>query len=486
MKNIKLYKTYVLTLIGCIAFLSCSEDKNLTTGMPEAEIINEITIDNLKSTTLYLGIGMDSLMTWTVSPAELEDKSIIWKSSDESVATVSQDGNISAKSVGKATITITPAIGFGATEAVKSIPIEVLTNIEKATSLVFNNTETNVYQTSTLKLEYNILPTNHTYDYLTWSSNNESIATVDESGVVKGIAPGTATITAYTHDRSGVKGSINITILESISATNVSIASNQEFALYETYLLNFTLTPANATSATVQWRSSDPTIASIDNEGNITTHKFGAVKITATTANGAEAETLITVAEGFYRKDFSDGTIYPWEVQNGATYAFSNGKLIVTFGSQNAEKYRGDFVFAASNAAIKTATLNVGTYRYFAVKMLAPIDLVPNWNGNGCMVMDTNNGRYNQPVGNGNNNYFTYLKNGETWAWNKPAIYYYDLQETFGNSGYNYPTTGSAELTTFKFVMADYPKATSNETYEVYWVRSFKTLADLKTFVDNE
>lgn len=486
MRNSKLYTIYMLFLTGCLAFVSCGDDKEYTTGMPEAKLINEITIDNLKSSTLYLAIGMDSIMEWTVNPADLEDKSVIWTSSDESVATVSQDGKITGVSVGEATITIAPNLGFGATEVVKSVPVKIVSSITKAIDIVFKNTETSVYQRSTLILTCDILPIDHTYDYLTWSSNDETIATVDANGVVKGIKPGFVTITAHTHDRSSVKASITIEVLESIIATDVSIDANQEFALYETYPLSFSLAPANATVATVKWESSDPSVVSIDSEGNITTHKYGSVKITATTEEGGEVEESILVADGFFRKDFSDGTIYPWEAQNGATYSFENGKLIVTFGSQSADKYRGDFVLAASNAGIKKVNLSAGTYRYFAIKMLIANNLVANWNGNGCVVLDTNNGRYNQPVGNGNNNYSIYVKNNETWTWDKPAVYYYDLQETFGNSGYKYSLTAPVEVSTFKFVMADYPKATSKEKYEVYWVRSFKTLEELKAFVDNE
>lgn len=481
----KIIKQYIAVLIGCLIFFSCSNDKEYTTDMPEAELINKISIDNFKSSVLYLGVGMDSTLVWSLGSEEIADKSVIWKSSNESIATVSQDGKISAISTGEAIITIAPSIGFGGVNAVKSIPVTVVPEIVKTTSIVFTNTETSVYQTANLPLVYNILPANHTYDYLTWSSSDESIAVVDEKGVVTGVKAGTVTITAQTHDRSGVRGSIEITVLESVTATDISINANQEFALYETYPLNFTLTPANATTATVEWKSSDTSVASINSDGKITTHKFGTTKITAKTPNGKQAEATITVAEGFFRKDFSDGTIFPWAVQNGASASFSNGKMIVTFGSQNADKYRGDFVLA-NNGLVNNVTLNVGTYRYFAMKMLAANKLVTNSNGNGCVVLDTNNGRYNQPVGNGNNNYFTYLKNNGTWVWNQPAVYSFDLQEVFGNSGYKYPTTGTADLSTFKFVMADYPKATSSSTYEIYWVRSFKTLEELKAFVDNE
>lgn len=483
MKRSRLYTTCMLLLIGCIAFISC-DGKDYTTGMPESKLINEITIDNLKSSELALAVDMDSIIKWTVYPVDLEDKSIIWGSSDESIAKVSQDGKITAVSPGTAIITISPNIGFGPTEAVKSIPVKVLTHIVKAASIVFTSTETQLYERSSLALIYDILPTDHTYDYLTWSSSDESLATVDEKGVVKGVNPGWVTITAYTHDKSGVKGSYAVEVLESIVATDVSIAADQEFALYETYPLNFTLMPANATRATIKWKSSDPTVATIDENGDITTLKYGSTMITATTADGVAVEESIIVPEGFFRKDFSDGIIYPWSVLSGGTVSFADGKMVVKFNA--GAKYRADLVLAAKEAPIKKISLDVGKYRYFAIKMLVANNLVVNQNSKGCVVLDTNNGRYKQTTGGGNNTYFTYLKNNEVWDWSKPAVYYYDMQEEFGNSKYYYSKTNPVELTTFKFVIADYPSATSNDNYQVYWIRSFKTLEELKTFVDNE
>ena len=67
----------------------------------------------------------------------------------------------------------------------------------------------------------------------------------------------------------------------------------------------------------------------------------------------------------------------------------------------------------------------------------------------------------------------------------KYAVLYFDLQSTFGNAGYTFPTDGlSDELTTFKFVIADIPNSYAG-TYKVYWVHTFKTLDELKAFVEN-
>lgn len=66
----------------------------------------------------------------------------------------------------------------------------------------------------------------------------------------------------------------------------------------------------------------------------------------------------------------------------------------------------------------------------------------------------------------------------------EPAVVYFDLQSTFGNNGYKFPTDKTEELSIFKFVWADVP-ATYTPVYKVYWVHTFKTLDELKAFVEN-
>ena len=80
--------------------------------MPEAKLINSITFD--VSPTLPLAIGMDSMIVCKVeAPEELEDRTILWRSTDEAVARVSQDGTITGVAEGTAVISATPPIGFG-------------------------------------------------------------------------------------------------------------------------------------------------------------------------------------------------------------------------------------------------------------------------------------------------------------------------------------------------------------------------------------
>lgn len=72
-------------MAACLALTACDKDKEFTPAMPEAKLINSITFD--VSPTLPLAIGMDSMIVCKVeAPEELEDRTILWRSTDEAVA----------------------------------------------------------------------------------------------------------------------------------------------------------------------------------------------------------------------------------------------------------------------------------------------------------------------------------------------------------------------------------------------------------------
>ena len=489
---------WMAATITTLSLVSCDDDdpssnldaatypKSVIMDVPAAQQALIYIEEGSGASVLPLVKGETVSLSYTFAPDNITFKEFDWTSNNPGVATIDQNGLLTAVSgdgTGYAIIQVAPSVFYSGSNIFSTLKVIVVNALTPATSIIVSSSVDEIFEGETLQMSAVMLPENATYRTIKWTSSNESIATVDVNGLVSGLSPGNVRITAHALDNSGVTGYVDLTINHAVWATDVSIDASQEFAMFEIQPLKFTLQPADATVATVKWESSNPEIASIDGDGVIKTGKGGTVTISATTSNGIRTETAIKVADGFLRKDFSDGTIYPWAVQNNTTASFDGDKMIVKFA--DAAKYRGDLALA-NNGLVTAVPVNVGVYRYFAVKMRVANNLVANWNGNGCVVLDTHNGRYNQPVGNGNNNYSTYLKNGGSWEWDKPAVYYYDLQETFGNSGYYCSTTSVEELRTFKFVIADYPKDTSLDTYDVYWIRTFKTLEELKAFVDSE
>ena len=128
----------------------------------------------------------------TVSPENATNKNISWSSDKTDVATVDENGNVSANSVGTATITAT---ADGVTEECTIIVEEKVIPVE---SITLNKTEAEIFVGAEEKLTATVLPEDATNKDVTWTSSDTTIATVDSNGKVTAKSVGTATIKA-TH-----------------------------------------------------------------------------------------------------------------------------------------------------------------------------------------------------------------------------------------------------------------------------------------------
>ena len=116
---------------------------------------------------------------------------------------------------------------------------------------------------------------------ITWSSSNETVATVDENGKVTAIAAGTANISATCGEKS-VTCAVTVTDLQ-IPMTGIELTTDKtEIKVGATAQLTTTVAPADTTDdKTVTYTSSDATIATVDANGKVTAVKPGKVTITA-------------------------------------------------------------------------------------------------------------------------------------------------------------------------------------------------------------
>ena len=149
----------------------------------------------------------DSLnLVVTVKPSELSSSKLTWKSSDSSIVSVDENGVIKGLKEGTTTITVTSSNGKSATCKV-TVTAESI-DVEK---IILNPTEMNLKVGSTSQITSKVLPENATNRELVWTSSDESIVTVDDKGIVKGVKAGIATITVKTKDGK-VVATVNVTI----------------------------------------------------------------------------------------------------------------------------------------------------------------------------------------------------------------------------------------------------------------------------------
>lgn len=120
-----------------------------------------------------------------------------------------------------------------------------------------------------------------------WSSSDKNIAMVDAKGNVKTLKVGKVTITAKTTDGSEIGKSVNITVAPLISSVKVEKTAIT-LAQGSKYSQKLTFTPADVANKTMNWTSSDSSIASVDKNGTIKALKIGTATVTGTTTDGTK------------------------------------------------------------------------------------------------------------------------------------------------------------------------------------------------------
>lgn len=166
---------------------------------------------SLNQTSLsFNAVNQTATLMATVTPSNATNKDVTWKSSNTTVATVSDAGVVTSKGNGTATITATTTDGtnLSATcEVTVSLPVLATGISLNRTSLSFNATN----QTATLIAT--VVPSNASNKEVTWTSSNTSVATVSSTGVVTPIFNGTAIITATTTDGTNISATCNVFVL---------------------------------------------------------------------------------------------------------------------------------------------------------------------------------------------------------------------------------------------------------------------------------
>ncbi len=254
-----------------------------------------VTGVSVSPTSLSLTAGETYRLTPTVSPSNATNTGVTWTSSNTSVATVGSDGTVTAKAAGSATITCTTE--DGAKKATCSVTVKNATVSVSSVSLDRTSMGLVVGSTGTLKATIN--PSNATNQGVTWSSNNTSVATVSSGGVVTAKAAGSATITVRTDD-GGKTATCTVTVSNAtVAVTGVSVSpTSLSLTAGETYRLTPTVSPSNATNASVSWTSSNTSVATVGSDGTVTAKVAGSVTITCTTQDGNKtASCSVTVTD---------------------------------------------------------------------------------------------------------------------------------------------------------------------------------------------
>lgn len=184
----------------------------------------EVSGITLSQNTATLTEGKTLTLTVAVSPDNATDKTVTWTSSNTTVATVDNNGKVTAKVAGTATITAT-AGGYSATCVVtveeEVIAVSGITISQETAALTIGET---------LALTAVVSPANATDKTVTWSSSNTAVAVVDDNGVVTAVAAGTATISARI---SGKRATCKVTVEPEDTGIDQTTVDNSQWVIYD-------------------------------------------------------------------------------------------------------------------------------------------------------------------------------------------------------------------------------------------------------------
>ena len=261
--------------------------------------------------TVYLKNSGFSKASAAVAPETFQ-----WSSSNSSVVTVDENGTVTAKKGGEATITCTSRYGDRQSLCAK-VKVQVkLTAIRPEAK----NIRLAVGKKYRPKLE--LLPFNATNTGLTYKSSRPSVVTVTEDGSLLALKKGSAVITCTAGDGSRVRTKFTVTVRNYASAVRV-INAPADLNVGEKQVLQTEILPVNALHKEVNWKSSDPKIASVTKSGVLKANRPGKVKITCQARYGAGAvkSFYVTVhpkTPALYGKALEGGVKLAWKVPEGA------------------------------------------------------------------------------------------------------------------------------------------------------------------------
>ena len=259
---------------GSATITAKAGDKTATCTVTVSKKVIPVTSVSLNKTSLALTEQESFQLSATVSPDNASDKTVTWSSSNTAVATVSNNGLVTAVKEGSATITAK------AGDKTATCAVTISKKVIPVTSVTLNKTSLALTEQETFQLSASVSPDNATDKTVTWSSSNTAVATVSQDGLVTAIAVGSATITATAGEK---KATCTVTVNRRVvPATSITLDyDNIEIAKGKMVTLHATVLPEDTTDKTVSWKSSNTSVATVNNNGNVTAIKAGTATITA-------------------------------------------------------------------------------------------------------------------------------------------------------------------------------------------------------------
>lgn len=283
------------------AFLSSSGISDLSMVVAASPIDSDFPIIARRKNTHITRIEMDRSeaelaadksmrLGVQLNPPNASDKTVAWSSSDLSVATVDQLGNVQALRAGDVVISATASNGLSDFCTIK------VRTVRYVESMKMNPGSSVLFEDSELQLKLTVQPDNAN-EPIIFSSSDESVATVSQSGLVAAVGIGQVVITASTEGENPVTANCEVSVAEKGSVVERIELREPLLSLFEggNKKLDVRILPEDATDKSVTWNSSDENVASVTQDGVVMAIGKGTCSITATSSSGLSAVCKLTV-----------------------------------------------------------------------------------------------------------------------------------------------------------------------------------------------
>ena len=271
------------------------------------ETFRVLVIQPVKKISIQAGnkkvaAGSTLQLTASCAPDNASIQDVVWSSKNPAIAEVDQNGLVTGVKRGTVTITATAKDGSGVKAAVS------LTVTQPVTSVTFTQPELTVVAGRYAQGRVTVAPANASDRTLTWSSSDESVATV-KGGQITGRRAGTCIITCASHSNPEVTDSIMVTVIQLVTRIEcITSAEERSLKTGETVQLAWNTLPEDATDKGVTFKSLHPKIATVDEYGVVTALSRGTATIVATARDqghrqGSVRITVVQPASGVEMKD---------------------------------------------------------------------------------------------------------------------------------------------------------------------------------------
>ena len=372
-------------------------------------------------------------------------QTIAWSSSNTAAATVNSTGVVTGVAAGSATITAATAGKSGTSgitvTAVPVTPVVTTVTVAPTSASVVAGATTPL--TATVKDQNGSVMTGQT---VTWTTSNSAAATVNSSGVVTGVAAGSATITATSSGKTGTSA-ITVTAVAPVVTTVTVAPTSASVVAGATTPLTATVKDQNGnvmTGQTVTWSTSNAAAATVNSSGVVTGVAAGSATITATSSGktGTSSITVTAVPSGggtlLFQEDFENSNLASRGWYDNTSVLLSTAEHIT--GSNSSAQYRflaGATTPTSGSAQRHKFTPSNSLYISYYVKYSA------NWVGSRqsyhpheFYAMSTLDGDYDGPSAN----YLTIYLEHNYQNGGKPRLMMQDnksVNSTLGTPPYN-------------------------------------------------